>query len=462
MEAPLGGVRVIVMDPDNEFADGVRHDLGALGAEVLDASDTKEAKRYFQSGGTSALLANVDLLGDDAEGFIWAYKDSNPGGMFFLVLEPGVSVTSKDPSALSVEDYLQKPIDRGRLAHMLESGNSTDSRALALADPIVDQARPYFHFRSHAMRNALARLPKIAGSDQTVLISGETGTGKEIISRAIHVMSSRASGPFVAVNCGAIPETLIESELFGHVKGAFTGAHRDRKGKFELARRGTLLLDEIGDMPLHLQVRLLRALEEGQIFRVGSEEPIPVDVRIIASSLQDLGKSVREGLFREDLYYRLNILRIHLPPLRERVEDISYLAVHFMERAFAELGTQWQGPHPALSTAATGLLEGLPWRGNVRELRNVITRVAIFLPHTARQVLPMHVIPHLEDDGKTPVHTSEGDKSNGGVFIPEGSTMDEAKGILIQNALDRSQGNRTKAAKMLGIGLRTIRRKLNK
>ncbi|MCK4910334.1 MAG: sigma-54-dependent Fis family transcriptional regulator [Thermodesulfovibrionales bacterium] len=459
MDAPLSGVRVIIIDPDPGFISQVRDDLEGLGAEVLEARDTSEAERYYSGGGTSALLANVNLIGVDAESFILNYKGANPEGMFFLVLEPGVSVTSDDPSALSVEDYLQKPIDTGRLAHMLESGSS---RALALPDPIVNQARPYFQFRSQAMRMALAQLPKIAGSDQTVLISGETGTGKEIISRAIHVLSPRASGPFVAINCGAIPETLIESELFGHVKGAFTGAHKDRKGKFELARRGTLLLDEIGDMPIQLQVRLLRVLEEGQVFRVGSEEPIPVDVRIIASSLQDLYKSVNEGLFREDLYYRLNILNIHLPPLRQRVEDISLLAVHFMDRALAELGSL--EPHPKLSTATTGLLEGLPWRGNVRELRNVITRVATFLPHSARQVLPMHVIPHLEGryDSNMHMKETEGTASNGGIYIPGGTTLDEAKDMLIQNALERSGGNRTHAARMLDIGIRTLRRKVNK
>ncbi len=459
MDATLNGVRVIIIDPDPGFISQVRDDLESLGAEVLEARDTSEAERYYSGGGTSALLANVDLIGADAESFILNYKGANPDGMFFLVLEPGVSVTSDDPSALSVEDYLQKPIDTGRLTHMLESGSS---RALALPDPIVNQARPYFQFRSQAMRMALAQLPKIASSDQTVLISGETGTGKEIISRAIHVLSPRASGPFVAINCGAIPESLIESELFGHVRGAFTGAHKDRKGKFELARRGTLLLDEIGDMPMQLQVRLLRVLEEGQIFRVGSEEPILVDVRIIASSLQNLYKSVNEGLFREDLYYRLSILNIHLPPLRQRIEDISFLAVHFMDRAFAEISAP--EPHPKLSTATTGLLEGLPWRGNVRELRNVMTRVATFLPHTARQVLPMHVIPHLEGRYDRNMHKkeAEGNASNGGIYIPGGTTLDEAKDMLIQNALERSGGNRTHAAKMLDIGIRTLRRKVNK
>ena len=450
----LEGVRLVVMDPDAGFADTVKQAAGALGAEVQRARGTAEAERYFRGGGTNALLANVDLMDEGAEGFINRYKDANPGGVFFLVLEPGVSVTAHDPSGLMVEDYLQKPLDMERFLHMLESGTS---RALALPDPIVNQARPYFQFRSQAMRAALARLPKIAASDQTVLISGETGTGKEIISRAIHVLSPRAGGPFVAVNCGAIPESLIESEIFGHVKGAFTGAHRDRKGKFELAEGGILLLDEIGDMPLDLQVRLLRVLEEGELTRLGSETPVKTNVRIIAATMQDLKRAVEKGLFREDLYYRLNILPLHLPPLRQRLEDISFLAVHFMDRAFAELGSA--EPYPVLSSAAIGHLEGLPWRGNVRELRNVMTRVATFLPQSARQVLPMHVLPHLENVPEDRDEPYKG--SSGGVFIPSGTSLSEAEDMIIKEALKRTGENRTRAAKVLGIGLRTLRRKLN-
>jgi transcriptional regulator with PAS, ATPase and Fis domain len=307
------------------------------------------------------------------------------------------------------------------------------------------------------MRRALEDLPRIAASDRTVLISGETGTGKEIVSRAIHVMSPRSGGPFVALNCGAIPEGLIEGELFGHEKGAFTGADRVRRGKFETAHKGALLLDEIGDMPLNLQVRLLRVLEENQVTRVGGERPLPVNVRVIASSNRELKSAMQEGLFREDLYYRLNVLRIHLPPLSERKEDIPMLAVHFMDRAFAEMGAP--EPYPTLSSAAAGLLERLPWRGNVREIRNVMTRVATFLPRGARQVLPMHVLPHVEE---TPPGPSQGGPSGGdGVLIPGGATLYEAEEALIEAALQRAGGNRTRAAKMLGIGVRTLRRKLN-
>lgn len=451
----LNGVSLVVLDADQHFLADMQQAFESFGATVSPADSLASARDLFLSRPVSVLLANLDMLDENAGAYIRSYKDANPEGLFFLLLEPGISVTTEDPSALMVEDYLQKPLDPLVVGHMLESGTS---RALAVVDPVIDQARPYFKFRSEAMQNALVNLPRIAASDQTVLISGETGTGKEIISRAIHVLSPRADGPFVAVNCGAIPETLIEGELFGHEKGAFTGAISQRRGKFETAHNGTLLLDEIGDMPLQLQVRLLRVLEERQIYRVGAEKPIPVNVRVIAASLRDLKESVEEGVFREDLYYRLSVLRIHLPPLRERKADISFLAVHFMERALDELGVA--RPRPKLSSAAISLLEQLPWKGNVRELRNVITRVATLLPPSARQVLPLHVTPHIEDAMRsTPV--AEVPQSGDGIFIPHSATLAEAEEILIQSALARHGGNRTHAARDLGIGIRTLRRKLN-
>ncbi len=335
--------------------------------------------------------------------------------------------------------------------------NQGDSTALTVTDPLISKLRPYFLFRSPAMRHALKNLPAVAASAQTVLISGETGTGKEIVARAIHVLSKRASGPFMAVNCGAIPEGLIEGELFGHEKGAFTGAAKARKGKFEAANNGTLFLDEIGDMPLLLQVRLLRVLEEHHIYRVGGERPIPINVRVIAATRAGLKKAVEDGLFREDLYYRLNILRIHLPPLRERVEDIAYLAFHFLGRAFAEMGVP--PPYPTLSPATVGLIEGLPWRGNVRELRNVMTRVATVLPQGTTQVLPSDIVPHLEDT-QPHEHILIGGKHEGGISIPIGMPLVEAENTIIRETLRYTGNNRTQAARILKIGIRTLRRRL--
>jgi len=453
-KADLRGITILVMDPEIAFVERLRQELGRLGATVYSAANPVEAADVFGKFETNALLASVEAMDEHSEEFIRKYKTSNPDGMFFLVMEQDTTVTAADPSGLVVEDYLQKPIDTKRLAYMLESGAS---RALATVDPLVEKARPYFQFRSESMRRALFDLPRIAASNQTVLITGETGSGKEIISRAIHVMSPRKDGPFIALNCGAVPEGLIEGELFGHEKGAFTGAVSLRKGKFETATGGTILLDEIGEMSLHLQVRLLRVLEEGLLYRIGGETPVPIDARVIASTNRDLRQSIKKGLFREDLYYRLNILNMHIPPLRERIEDISFLAVHFMNRALDETGHE--RPYPKLSSAVIEMLESLKWPGNVRELRNVMTRVAVFLPEEARQVLPLHVFPHLETPGEQ--YRDKRETESSGIFIPEDSTLSEAEDMIIKQALKATGGNRTKAAKLLGIGIRTLRRRLN-
>jgi transcriptional regulator with PAS, ATPase and Fis domain len=308
------------------------------------------------------------------------------------------------------------------------------------------------------MRRALAGISEISSSGQIVLISGETGTGKELVARAIHVLSRRSGGPFVPVNCGAIPESLIEGELFGHEKGAFTGAHATRKGKFETAHNGTLFLDEIGDMPLSLQVRLLRVLEDGKVYRVGGGHPINVNVRVIAATRIDLGRAVRDGLFREDLYYRLNVLRVHLPPLRERTEDISLLAIHFLERAFAEMGRI--PPYPSLSPETIYLLENYPWKGNVRELRNMMTRIATLLPPDTKRIFPFHILHHLEDTGYAEKHIVP--LREEGIFIPAGTPLDQVEALCIREALEQTGGNRSKAAELLGISPRTLRRKLNR
>lgn len=454
----LSGINIVIADRDRRFTSAMKESLGALGATVRVVRGTPQAVDIMarEIGRLSALLVNVELMDESAEDFIAAYKRTNPGGRFYLLIDQGTSVTSSDPSGLIVDDYLQKPIDPKRLALMLKSGAT---RALAKVDPIVSRSRPYFQFRAESMKRALRDLGRIASSDQTVLVSGETGTGKEIISRTIHVMSPRRDGPFIALNCGAIPDGLIEGELFGHEKGAFTGALGTRRGKFETAHKGTLLLDEIGDMSLNLQVRLLRVLEEGHVYRVGGERPVPINVRVIAATRRDLKKAVQEGIFREDLYYRLNILRIHLPLLRERREDISFLAVHFMDRVFSELRAE--PPYPKLSSAAITLLESCPWPGNVRELRNVMTRVATLLPQSAKQVLPMHITPHLEHADMGGDLSAPAEAHEGGIVIPEGSSMNKAERIMIQNALDKTAGNRTQAAKILGISIRTLRRKLN-
>ena len=459
-------ITVLAVDADREYLAGLESALKPYGVEVRGAGDVDDAARELDAGDADAALINIGMADERGLDLIRRYRAESPVGLLYLVLEHDYDSveTSLDLSALGVDDYVQKPIDAGRFSRALEDalgrrkGNST---ALLPVELLVSRVKPYFLLRSPAMKRAMSHLPEIAASDQTVLISGATGTGKELVARAIHLMSRRASGPFVPVNCGAIPEGLIEGELFGHEKGAFTGALRTRRGKFEAANHGTLFLDEIGDMPLALQVRLLRVLEEGMVYRVGADSPTRINARVIAASLVALEKAVGDGLFREDLYYRLNVLRIHLPPLVERPEDVSLLAVHFLDRAFSELGRT--APHPELSPETVYLLERHPWRGNVRELRNLMTRVATLLPPTAKKVLPVHVARHLDEGSRPPGAKSAvySPLRTDGVVIPRGTTLEKAEELIIKSALKETGGNRTKAARLLCIGIRTLRRKLN-
>lgn len=459
----MKGLAVLVIEDDELSLKETVTALERVGAKVFNVPDSAHAAGLLLHERIDVIIGALDLVDEQCIEVIRSYKTRVPDTLFYVLTgqEYDSVEISQESVRLVIDDYVKKPLDVDRFAGMVatSTGRPSGDKSLAVADPLVMKVKPYFLFRSPVMRRTLADLPRISMSDQTVLITGETGTGKEIIARAIHMLSGRSAGPFVPINCGAIPESLIEGELFGHEKGAFTGAVKMRRGKFETAHNGTLFLDEIGDMPLNLQVRLLRALEEGQIHRIGSEAPISINVRVIGASNIDLKKAVDDGLFRDDLYYRINVLRLELPPLNKRIEDIPLLAVHFLERAFAEMGRA--KPYPNLSSETIYILEKCPWKGNVRELRNVITRVATLLPMDTNQIFPFHILPHLDRTDKVSVNSSD-DKGAEGVFIRTGTRLKEVEEILINDALKKTGGNRTQAAKLLGISLRTLRRKLNK
>jgi DNA-binding NtrC family response regulator len=460
----LRGISLLMVDHDVSSADSLRLSLEKFGTTVFTASDQRGAAAVLSSGNVSVIAASLGMADERLIGKVKDYKTAHPGTLFYILTEEDYDLveSSEESVRFIVDDYLQKPVDAARFAGMIGTDLGrprTDSTSLAVIEPIVARVKPYFIFRSPTMRRALADIAEIAASNQTVLISGETGTGKELVARAVHVLSPRSEGPFVPINCGAIPESLIEGELFGHEKGAFTGAYAMRRGKFETADNGTLFLDEIGDMPLGLQVRLLRVLEEKKVYRIGSERPVPVDVRVIAATAVGLEKAVRDGLFREDLYYRLNVLRLNLPPLRERVEDIPLLALHFLERAMAEMGRK--PPYPGLSPETIHLLQLFPWRGNVRELRNIMTRIATLLPSDIRKIFPFHVLPHLEDTGEI-FRPSQRTQTDSDILVPVGTSLDKVEALVIRETLKRTNGNRTRAARMLGISVRTLRRKLHK
>jgi len=322
-------------------------------------------------------------------------------------------------------DYLLKPFSFDSLKKAVESvmARPAQSREILTADP--------------GMEKILTLARNIATSDISVLIYGESGTGKELLARFVHESGRRADRPFVAVNCGAIPENLMESELFGHEKGSFTGAGERKIGKIEFATGGTILLDEIGEMPVALQPKLLRVLQEREVDRVGGKDPVPVDVRVIATTNRDLQKECREGRFREDLYYRLNVFPVRLPPLRERPSDIPLLATYFAEKFSAAEGKAVKG----FTDEGMALLRGCPWRGNIRELENVIRR-AVLLSNGDRIGAEDLLFDDLEE--------------NSGFA---GKIRDMEKELILRT-LKEVAGNKAKAATILGVTVRTIRNKL--
>ena len=303
------------------------------------------------------------------------------------------------------------------------------------------------------MVEALNDLPRFASSNEPVLIQGETCTGKELVARALHGLGPRTQGPFVAINCGAIPETMLEAELFGYEKGAFTGANRQHRGRFAQAHSGTLFLDEIGEMPPTAQVSQLRVLEEKMVYRIGGERGVPVDVRVVAATHRPLDERLDSGLFRQDLLFRLNVLVINLPPLRNRPGDIELLARHFLANSVRDMG--WDCAPPIMAPEALSHLAAYRWPGNVRELRNLMARLAVRLPQGVREIGANLITSLLT------TKTSSSKAVGNGVFIPKVTTLADAEWLLIDAALKDANYNRSKAAKLLGIGERTLRRKLN-
>ena len=333
---------------------------------------------------------------------------------------------------------IEKALESGRLSAENLALKSEFSESLGMPKLIGE---------SPAFLNTLELIKKAAPTKATVLITGESGTGKELFARALHYLSPRAKGAFIALNCAAIPKDLLESELFGHEKGAFTGAEARRIGKFELADKGTIFLDEVGEMDISLQAKLLRVLQGESIERVGGTEPLAVDVRVVAASNRDLKKAVEDGRLREDLYYRLNVFPVHIPPLRERMEDVPQLVAAFKEKYCAEL----KKCPLALSDDAMSALVSRPWKGNVRELENCIERAVIIADG---MILPEHVGAAGMATGRT------GDAEGGGLAAVAERAARVAEIQAIKEALERCQGNKTKAAELLSVSYKTLLTKI--
>ena len=346
-------------------------------------------------------------------------------------------------------DYVQKPFKQDEVLLVLAKAEEREAlrrenRALREAAALPTREHPAMLGQSEAIKKVLRLIDKVADYRTTVLIQGESGTGKELVARALHRQSSRASQAFVAINCGAIPEALMESELFGHKRGAFTDASSDKRGLFQEADGGTLLLDEVGELTPTLQVKLLRVLQEGVVRPLGATKDISVDVRVVAATVRNLQKEVAEGRFREDLYYRLNVLQITVPPLRERPDDVALLAEHFLRRTNQRLGTRIR----SIDSGARKRLMAHPWPGNVRELENLMERAAVLADGDV--LTEMDVAERLEQ-GRS---ATEAVLGSGELSIKKASAVIEE--TLIRRALERTRGNRTAAAKLLEISHRAL------
>ena len=366
--------RILVVD-DEEGIRRVLHQLFEYeDHEVRSAGGGAEAIAIYQEFHPDVSFLDVKMARMDGLEALTKIREHDPNAVVVMVSGHGTIDTAVEATRRGAYDFLEKPLDTDRLLLVLR--NALQQQGLAQENARLRgeiESRHQIVGRSFALRQVLDRVEKVAPTDARVLITGENGTGKELVARAIHRLSPRADKSFIELNCAAIPSELIESELFGHMKGSFTGAHEDRAGKFELADGGTLFLDEIGDMSLQAQAKVLRALQEGIVTRVGGAKPITVDVRVLAATNKDLEEEIKGGRFREDLYYRLNVIPLHVPPLRERREDIAMLVRHFVESNAREANMR---PRP-FTDDAVERLQRMDWPGNVRELRNTVERLLI-------------------------------------------------------------------------------------
>jgi len=366
--------RLLVVDDEKGIRDALVQVFEYEGHEVAAAEDGQSGVELARTFGPEVTLLDVKMPGMDGLEVLARLREQDPGAVVIMISGHGTIDTAVEATRKGAYDFLEKPLDTDRLLVTLRRALELKGLAESVADLRSQvETRHRIVGSSYQIRQVLERVEKVAPTEARVLVTGENGTGKELVARAIHRLSNRAEQPFVEVNCAAIPSELIESALFGHIKGSFTGAVADRTGKFEQAHGGTLFLDEVGDMSQEAQAKVLRALEEGVVTRVGGSKAIEVDVRVIAATNKDLAREIDEGRFREDLFYRLNVVPIHVPPLRERRDDIPMLVGHF-----TDLLAQRDGVLPRrFEEAAVDKLRGLSFPGNVRELRNTVERLLI-------------------------------------------------------------------------------------
>lgn len=447
---------LLVVDDDAAFRETLAETLQGLGYATTEVGNGTDALAALRSARFDAVFLDHRMAGMDGLQTLAAMKAQLARVPPVIVLTAYASgANTIDAMRLGAFDHLTKPIRRDAVIEVLARALRRDDAALAAPMSVAEQDdADTLVGPSEAMREVHKRIGLAAASTAPVLVLGETGTGKEMVARALHRHSPRAGAPFVAINCAAIPKELLESELFGHVRGAFTGATGDRPGCFRAADGGVLLLDEIGDMPLAVQAKILRTLQEGEVTPLGSHRTVKVDVRVVAATHRDLGAAVQDGSFREDLFYRLNVLSIRVPPLRERLADILPLGEHFLRRAAARDGN---GPAKALSAEAAQRLLSHPWPGNVRELRNLMERCHVLVRHRVIDVGDLG----LDTAGATASRaSSDADLPTTWLDGELPAAVERLERLLIAHALAQTQGNRAETARRLGIHRQLLYKKM--
>jgi len=457
--------RILVVDDEAGSREGLRRLLEAWGFEADTAASGEDALRKVERGGPTAVITDLVMPGLSGIDLIRRLQADYPIPVIVLSGQ-GTIEQAVEAIKLGAQDFLEKPVEPAKLKILLEKLDGT-RELQAEVRRLRAELREHGAFGSlrgisKPMREVFRQIEQVAPSMLSVLVTGESGTGKELVAQTLHDLSPRRRAEFVALNCAAIPATLLESEIFGHERGAFTGASQRKIGCFEMAHRGTLFLDEIAEMHENLQAKLLRVLQEQRFRRVGGREVIEADVRVIAATNRDPRRAIEDGKLREDLYYRLNVFTITLPTLRDRPEDIPLLVNHFAEQAAARGGSGV----PVIDPAALELMRWHSWPGNVRELKNAIERGVLL--SGGKRILPEHlpaevVMSRPRAGWERPDEAERADTADAGALrLPIGSTIREAEERLIRETLSHTGGNKTQAARILGISLKTMHNKAKK
>jgi len=447
--------RILIVDDEPSIRKVLLAQFRRAGYSATSADNGGAAIALLESEPFDLVVSDLQMPGVGGMELLTYCTANLPGMPVILITAHGTVDSAVEAIKQGAHDYITKPFDQDELRTVIAKALRV---SIASSHQLHEDAAGRFEIigRTPAMRRIYNRIEKVADKPTTVLITGESGTGKELVAAALHDNSSRASRPFIKVNCGAIPENLFESELFGYEKGAFTGASTSKPGRFELADGGTLFLDEIGELPLAMQVKLLRALQEKTFERVGAVRSRSVDVRLVAATNRDLRQEVREGRFREDLYYRLSVIPVHLPPLRERIDDIPLLVQHFTKKFNPRLGTQFSEVTPEVLAA----LMAHPWPGNIRELENLMER-SMLLADPEDTTLQLSDLSGISGDGQ---HDDNGEVTEGlselGLKEFVRVHTERLERAHIQRALEASNNNVTHAARRLGISRKSMQIKM--